>query len=128
AFGDEKGLEGVEDTLAGAGRTTHGSMLTTGAADPVTIPAGRYRNDLDRRDLPRRRGRPESRLAWLGRTGRAHAPRAARIGRQHGAQLRPARDRPRPRALERTATLDHRRVPPRAGRAPRDHGNPRRPI
>ena len=71
---------------------------------------------------------PAGRLAGLGRARRADAAGAARLRRQHGAQLRPAADRPRPPAHGHPAALDHRRVPAGARQPAGDDGHPRRPV
>ena len=78
------------------------------------------------RDEPRRARRPGSDTARaatrVDRPRRAHAPGAARLRRQHRAELRAARHLARPRAHGGPAALDHRRLPARAGGAPRRHG------
>ena len=62
----------------------------------------------------------------LVRTRCADAPGAARVDRQHCAQLRPAGDLGGAAAERCPAALDHRRLPVGARRAPRLDGQPRR--
>ena len=68
------------------------------------------------------------RLARLGGARRAHAAGAARLGRQHRAELRAAADRPRPRADRDPAALDHRRLPARPREPARHDGHARRSV
>ncbi len=116
---------------AGASRRRRGRSLGLGevGSRSDTIPAGRFSyGESDVCHLRAHRGRAPRRLARLGRFVRAPAPDPARLGRQHGLELRAAGDRRGSRALQHRAALARRRLSARARRAARDDGDARRPV